>query len=41
MHALTHNKTFSQKAAAILTDIHFLVPLAVFFIGLALLITLH
>lgn len=33
--------TFSQKTAAVLTDTHFLVPLIVFFIGLALLITLH
>jgi hypothetical protein len=33
--------TFSEKAAAILTDSHFLVPLIVFCIGLALLITLH
>jgi hypothetical protein len=33
--------TFSQKAAAILTDSHFLIPVIVFCIGLALLITLH
>jgi hypothetical protein len=33
--------TFSQKTAAILTDFHFLIPLAVFCIGLTLLITLH
>jgi len=33
--------TFSEHAAAILTDAHFLVPLIVFCIGLALLITLH
>jgi hypothetical protein len=33
--------TFSRKAAAILTDNHFLIPLVVFCIGLALLITLH
>ncbi len=33
-------KTFS-KARAILTDSHFLIPLAVFLVGLALLITLH
>jgi hypothetical protein len=33
--------TLPNKAAAILTDRHFLVPLIVFFIGLALLITLH
>jgi hypothetical protein len=38
---LTQKMTFSQKTAAILTDIHFLVPLVVFCIGLALLITLH
>ncbi len=33
--------TISPKVKAILTDAHFLVPLAVFFVGLALLITLH
>jgi hypothetical protein len=33
--------TFSRKAAATLTDSHFLIPLIVFCIGLALLITLH
>jgi hypothetical protein len=33
--------TLSQKAAAILTDSHFLIPLIVFSVGLALLITLH
>jgi hypothetical protein len=33
--------TFSQKLRAILTDSHLLIPLAVFFVGLALLITLH
>jgi hypothetical protein len=32
---------FSQKAAATLADSHFLIPLIVFCIGLALLITLH
>jgi hypothetical protein len=31
----------SEKGRAILTDSHFLVPLIVFCIGLALLITLH
>ncbi len=31
----------SSKTRAILTDSHFLIPLAVFLIGLALLITLH
>ncbi|HEY1898054.1 MAG TPA: translocated intimin receptor Tir [Terracidiphilus sp.] len=30
-----------EKIRAILTDIHFLIPLIVFCIGLALLITLH
>ena len=30
-----------EKIRAILTDIHFLIPLIVFGIGLALLITLH
>ena len=30
-----------QKAKAIFTDIHLLIPLLVFCIGLALLITLH
>ena len=33
--------SFSQKLRAIFTDSHFLVPLIVFCIGLALLITLH
>jgi hypothetical protein len=33
--------TLSEKTRAILTDSHFLIPLAVFFIGLALLIALH
>jgi len=33
--------SLSQKTRAVLTDSHFLVPLAVFFIGLALLIALH
>jgi hypothetical protein len=33
--------TFSRKTVAILTDSHFLIPLIVFCIGLALLITLH
>jgi hypothetical protein len=33
--------TYRQKAAALLTDSHFLVPLIVFCFGLALLITLH
>jgi hypothetical protein len=32
---------FSEKTRAIVTDSHFLIPLAVFFIGLALLIALH
>jgi len=32
---------FSEKTKAMLTDSHFLIPLAVFCIGLALLITLH
>jgi len=31
----------SEKIGAILTDSHFLIPLVVFCIGLALLITLH
>ena len=31
----------AQKMRAILTDSHFLIPLAVFLVGLALLITLH
>ncbi len=34
-------KTGTQKARAILTDSHFLIPLIVFGIGLALLVTLH
>ena len=33
--------TFSEMLKAIATDVHFLVPLAVFLIGLALLIKLH
>jgi hypothetical protein len=33
--------TFLQKATAILTDSHFLIPLAVFLVGITLLITLH
>jgi hypothetical protein len=33
--------TFSKTARAIATDSHFLIPLIVFFLGLALLITLH
>jgi hypothetical protein len=33
--------TFQEKAKAILTDIHFLIPAAVFCFGLALLIFLH
>jgi hypothetical protein len=33
--------TLSATAKTILTDSHFLIPLGVFFIGLALLIALH
>lgn len=33
--------TFIRTARTILTDSHFLIPLAVFCIGLALLISLH
>ena len=33
--------TLSDKARAILTDTHFLIPVAVFCIGLTLLIMLH
>ncbi len=33
--------TFFEQAKAILTDSHFLISLAVFCFGLALLITLH
>ena len=33
--------TISKKTRAIFTDIHLLIPLAVFCFGLALLITLH
>jgi hypothetical protein len=33
--------TASENVRAILTDSHFLIPLAVFCIGLALLISLH
>ena len=35
------HEIFYQRLAAVLTDSHFLVPLLVFCIGLALLITLH
>ena len=34
-------KRSSSRIAAILTDSHFLIPLAVFCVGLTLLITLH
>lgn len=37
----TTHKTTYKRAGAILTDSHFLIPLAVFCIGLALLIALH
>jgi len=33
--------TESQKLRAVMTDTHFLIPVVVFAIGLALLITLH
>jgi len=33
--------TFTKTARAIVTDSHFLITLVVFFLGLALLITLH
>jgi hypothetical protein len=33
--------SFSRKAAAIFTDSHFLIPLAVLGIGLAILVALH
>jgi len=33
--------TFSDHVRAIATDSHFLIPLLVFFLGLALLIALH
>lgn len=32
---------FARQSALILTDSHFLIPMVVFCIGLALLITLH
>jgi hypothetical protein len=35
------SSTAAAKSGAILTDIHFLIPLAVFCVGLALLITLR
>jgi hypothetical protein len=38
---LTLLMTDLEKIRAILTDVHFLIPLIVFGIGLALLITLH
>jgi hypothetical protein len=37
----TKTMRFSDQTGAILTDSHFLIPLVVFCIGLALLITLH
>jgi hypothetical protein len=37
----SHSMTASGKIRAIVTDSHFLIPLVVFCIGLALLITLH
>jgi hypothetical protein len=38
----TDRSSFARrKTRAILTDSHFLIPLIVFFVGLALLITLH
>ena len=33
--------TSPRRISAVLTDSHFLIPLAVFCVGLALLITLH
>ena len=39
-HAKTHMTEF-EKLRSVLTDSHFLIPLIVFGIGLALLITLH
>ena len=33
--------TLQEKARAVVTDSHFLIPLAVFFLGLGLLIALH
>jgi hypothetical protein len=33
--------TETEKLRAVLTDIHFLIPLIVFGIGLALLVTVH
>jgi hypothetical protein len=37
----TQSMTFIAHARCILTDSHFLIPLIIFCIGLALLITLH
>jgi hypothetical protein len=33
--------TFGQTTRAILSDSHFLIPLAIFMIGLALLVVIH
>ncbi len=33
--------SFRERMRAVVTDSHFLIPLIVFFLGLALLITLH
>ena len=41
LKGLRTQMTLSEKTRAVLTDSHFLIPLIVFFIGLALLITLH
>ena len=41
VHVDRTQMTSSNRARAILTDSHFLIPLLVFLIGLALLITLH
>jgi len=40
-HNLKPSMPFLSKTSAILTDSHFLIPLIVFCVGLALLITLH
>ena len=39
--AMGDSVTLVQTAKAVLTDSHFLIPLAVLFIGLGLLIALH
>jgi len=41
MVAQSRTMRFADQTGAVLTDSHFLIPLVVFCIGLAILITLH